>query len=94
MKSQTIAKSPVGRLFVTILGMAMESRFRYRFFGPVNILEGADDLSGHTVLGSRQVGDMVNLEIDIIAKYVERLHQPQRTEITAEYLREHGFSVG
>ena len=50
MKSQTIAKSPVGRLFVTILGMAMESRFRYRFFGPVNILRGVDNLDGQTVL--------------------------------------------
>jgi riboflavin synthase len=27
----------------------------------------------HTILGSRQVGDLVNLEIDIIAKYVEQL---------------------
>lgn len=32
----------------------------------------------HTVLGSRKVGDMVNLETDIIAKYVERLTQGQR----------------
>ena len=28
---------------------------------------------GETTLGSRQVGDSVNLENDIIAKYVERL---------------------
>ena len=34
----------------------------------------------HTVLGSRQVGDMVNLEVDIIAKYVERLTQGQRSQ--------------
>jgi riboflavin synthase len=27
----------------------------------------------HTVLGSRTVGDFVNLEVDIVAKYVERL---------------------
>ncbi|MCS7206670.1 MAG: riboflavin synthase [Dehalococcoidia bacterium] len=27
----------------------------------------------HTVLGQRQVGDVVNLEVDILAKYVERL---------------------
>jgi riboflavin synthase len=26
-----------------------------------------------TVLGSRRVGDAVNLEVDIIAKYVERM---------------------
>jgi riboflavin synthase len=27
----------------------------------------------HTTLGSRQVGDVVNIEVDVIAKYVERL---------------------
>jgi len=47
----------------------------------------------HTILGSKKVGDMVNLEVDIIAKYVEQLSQPQRTGITAEFLQEHGFPV-
>ena len=28
---------------------------------------------GNTILGARKVGDLVNLEVDIIAKYVERL---------------------
>jgi riboflavin synthase len=27
----------------------------------------------HTTLGLRQVGDTVNLEVDVVAKYVERL---------------------
>ena len=27
----------------------------------------------HTIFGSRRVGDAVNIEIDILAKYVERL---------------------
>ena len=48
----------------------------------------------HTVLGRRRVGDMVNLEIDIIAKYVERLHQARSPGVTADFLQEHGFSVG
>jgi riboflavin synthase len=47
----------------------------------------------HTTLGSRRVGDMVNLEVDIIAKYVEQLSQPQRTGITVDFLQEHGFPV-
>lgn len=29
----------------------------------------------HTTLGTRQVGDTVNIEVDVIAKYVERLMQ-------------------
>jgi riboflavin synthase len=28
-----------------------------------------------TTLGSRAVGDLVNLEVDVLAKYVERLLQ-------------------
>ncbi|MBI4298398.1 MAG: riboflavin synthase [Chloroflexi bacterium] len=34
-----------------------------------------------TVLGSRKPGDLVNLEVDIIAKYVERLVVAQRTSV-------------
>jgi riboflavin synthase len=33
--------------------------------------------SEHTVLGSKQTGDGVNLEVDIVAKYVERLLPPR-----------------
>jgi riboflavin synthase len=47
----------------------------------------------HTILGSKKVGDLVNLEVDIIAKYVEQLSQPQRTGITVDFLQEHGFLV-
>jgi len=48
----------------------------------------------HTTLGSRRVGDLANLEVDIIAKYVEQLSQPRRSGITASFLQEHGFLVG
>jgi len=48
----------------------------------------------HTTLGNRQVGDPVNLEVDIIAKYVEQLGQAHSTGITADFLQEHGFLVG
>ena len=46
-----------------------------------------------TLLGNQKVGDMVNLEVDIIAKYVEQLSQPGHTGITADFLQEHGFTV-
>ena len=48
----------------------------------------------HTTLGSRRVDDLVNLEVDIIAKYVEQLSQPRSSGITASFLQEHGFLVG
>lgn len=47
----------------------------------------------HTTLGSRKAGDLVNLEVDVIAKYVEQLSQTHGTGITAEFLQEHGFLV-
>jgi riboflavin synthase len=48
----------------------------------------------HTTLGSKRVGDLVNLEVDVIAKYVERLSQAHRPGITIDFLQEHGFLVG
>ncbi len=48
----------------------------------------------HTTLGSRQVGDLVNLEVDIIAKYVEQLSRTHSTGITVDLLQEHGFIAG
>ncbi len=50
-----------------------------------------DYTRAHTTLGDRQVGDLVNLEVDVIAKYVEQLSQPHHTGITAGFLQEHGF---
>ena len=84
MKSQAIAKSPVGRLFIRILAMAMESRFRYRFFGPVDILRGVDNLNGKDVLevgcgtgfftvpAAKLIGDAGRLvAIDVVPESVE-----------------------
>jgi riboflavin synthase len=45
----------------------------------------------HTTLGSRQVGDLVNLEVDVIAKYVEQLSQARSPGMTMDFLKEHGF---
>jgi riboflavin synthase len=47
----------------------------------------------HTILADRKAGDIVNLEVDIIGKYVEGLAKAPDTGITAEFLREHGFMV-
>ena len=48
----------------------------------------------NTTLGSRKVGDVVNLEVDIIAKYTAQFTQPQASGLTAEFLIEHGFTIG
>jgi riboflavin synthase len=48
----------------------------------------------HTTLGSLRAGDRVNLEADIIAKYVEQFSQSRSSGITVDFLEEHGFLVG
>jgi ubiquinone/menaquinone biosynthesis C-methylase UbiE len=50
MNTETIAKSNLGKFYIKLLAAGMESRFRYRFFGPVNILKGADMQPGQIVL--------------------------------------------
>jgi riboflavin synthase len=50
-----------------------------------------------TILRSKKPGDPVNLENDIIGKYVEKLLSPvretgqQKSAITKEFLYENGF---
>ena len=45
----------------------------------------------NTVFAGRKVGDQVNLEVDIMAKYVEKLREG-RGGITLDFLSEHGFT--
>ena len=45
----------------------------------------------NTVLGRKPRGDLVNLEVDIIAKYVEQISRAPRSGITTGFLEEHGF---
>jgi len=47
----------------------------------------------HTILADKKPGDLVNLEADIIGKYVESLSQARHTDITTGFLQEHGFLV-
>ena len=47
-----------------------------------------------TILKEKRQGDIVNIETDILAKYIEKLLNPTQNEqskITKEFLLEHGF---
>lgn len=46
---------------------------------------------GHTTMGRKKVGDRVNLEVDIIAKYVEKFVSRRESKVTQDFLAEHGF---
>jgi riboflavin synthase len=48
----------------------------------------------NTTLGRKRPGDVVNLEADIIAKYVENLKERKRQSLNFEFLREYGFVGG
>jgi len=48
----------------------------------------------HTTLGRKRPGDVVNLEADIIAKYVENLKERKRQSLNFEFLKEYGFVGG
>ncbi len=84
MDTLELSRSRIGGLFIQALGAGMESRFRYRFFGPVNILKGADFLPGQTVLevgcgtgyftlpAAKLIGGQGNLvAIDVLSGSVE-----------------------
>ncbi|MBN1290675.1 MAG: riboflavin synthase [Candidatus Latescibacteria bacterium] len=43
-----------------------------------------------TTLRDRRIGDRVNIENDILAKYIEKLIQ-QKNGLTIDYLEQHGF---
>lgn len=51
--------------------------------------------AAQTILGRRKVGDIVNLENDIIGKYVEKLMKPAeaapKSGITMEFLAKNGY---
>jgi riboflavin synthase len=49
---------------------------------------------GHTTLEAKRPGDMVNLETDILAKYVENLRERKGHTMSSEFLREYGFVGG
>jgi len=47
----------------------------------------------NTILFERRIGDIVNLEVDIIAKYVAQFTRAKSSGIDVDFLQEHGFGV-
>jgi riboflavin synthase len=47
----------------------------------------------NTTVGGKKAGDVVNLEVDIMAKYVEKLRTESKPGISKEFLAEQGFST-
>jgi riboflavin synthase len=51
-----------------------------------------DYTKNQTTLSKKKPGDVINLEVDILAKYVERLKQGNNQEVMLEFLEEHDLS--
>ena len=47
--------------------------------------------ASHTIIGDYAVGTVVNIEVDLLARYLERLLGNDGTGLTEEFLREHGY---
>jgi len=74
--------------FVAVDGMSLTVTTRDEASFQVSIVEYTRE---HTIVKDLKVDDVVNIEVDIVAKYVEQLVRPQSSGITAEFLRENGF---
>lgn len=74
--------------FVAVSGMSLTVTTRDEASFQVSIVEYTRE---HTIVKDLKVFDTVNIEVDIIAKYVEQLVKPQSAGLTAEFLRESGF---
>ncbi len=46
----------------------------------------------HTNLKEKGVGDKVNIEVDVIARYIESLINPTGSQISLDFLKRHGFA--
>ncbi|MBA4336826.1 riboflavin synthase [bacterium] len=45
----------------------------------------------HTTLGAKKEGDLVNIEIDMLSRYLKQLFDARDEETSYEYLKERGF---
>jgi riboflavin synthase len=45
----------------------------------------------HTIIGDYAVGTVVNIEVDLLARYLERLLGNEGAGLTEEFMREHGY---
>ena len=92
MNIETFANTKIGQVFIRIMAAIMESRLRYRFFGPTRILQGADIHPGQTVLElgcgtgfftlptARLLGDQGSLvAMDILTMSVEAVTKKVQT---------------
>ncbi|MBN2186759.1 MAG: riboflavin synthase [Dehalococcoidia bacterium] len=79
----------VNKGFIAVDGVSLTITGRDDFSFTVSLVSYTLE---HTTLGSRRPGDVVNLEADVIAKYVEGLMERRGQGLTVDLLKEYGFA--
>jgi riboflavin synthase len=74
--------------FVAIDGISLTITAKAATYFQISVVEYSKT---HTILGSRKIGDLVNLEVDIMAKYAEQFMRAQSPGITLGFLKDNGF---
>ena len=59
--------------------------------GPLFSVNIIPHTAAETIIGDYAVGDIVNIEVDMLARYLERLVAVTGDGISKEFLREHGY---
>jgi riboflavin synthase len=54
----------------------------------VNVIPHTADV---TIIGDYEAGTEVNVEVDLVARYIERLLAKDKDELTMDFLKEHGY---
>lgn len=88
--NEQIKKYIVSKGFIAIDGISLTiARFSNDFFSVTMIPETFNKTIFHT----RKAGDIVNIEIDVFAKYVEKLFNKStgKKDISFDFLKENGF---
>jgi riboflavin synthase len=85
-----VMKYTVEKGFIAIDGVSLTISSRNSGSFTVSVVEYTRK---HTIIENWRTGTVVNLEIDIIAKYVAQMLQVRATGITGDFLQEHGFSA-
>jgi riboflavin synthase len=85
---QEIMRYLVEKGFVAVEGISLTVTERTVSYFQVSVV---DYTRTHTNLDVHKIGDLVNLEADVMAKYVEQYFLSQRPVITTEFLKEHGY---
>ncbi len=74
--------------FIAVDGISLTVTARTDTYFEVSVI---DFTRAQTNLNFRKTGDLINLEVDIIAKYIEQMVKPPRSRLTLDLLKENGF---